>query len=153
MGASNSWMGKPRKTRTDEELRAASLHLAYEWDALTAALGGILKVNDATASDLNTLTERLHLLTVWSAIYESFALHARSLMHFAYPDSPIFPEDVLALDYISEWETVRPPIARHLTHATAWQRRQRSRSQAVGPPISRQGRRAGRGMWGPSCLQ
>jgi hypothetical protein len=86
-----------RETRTDEELRGASEHLAYEIEmffAMARALGsGALGVGPLA-----------------NAALESFTIHARTLLHFFYADKPQ-PDDVIAQDYFSdpqEWQEKRP---------------------------------------------
>ena len=104
-------MADKRPTRANEELVEASRHLNYEFHTFTVALRGVIVMQQP--SSIETLT----LLTqAGAALFESFAIHARSLMHFAYPAYPIYPNDILAEDYIPEWETVRPPMAPALSN-------------------------------------
>ena len=100
-----------RLVRTNDELREASRHLSYEFHTFTVALRGVVVMQNP--SSIETLT----LLTqAGTALFESLAIHARSLVHFAYPESPVYPNDILAEDYIPEWETVRPPMAPALSN-------------------------------------
>jgi hypothetical protein len=91
--------------RSTDELRAAAKHLAYEWQALTAAIVGILR-SRRTPPDLASVTL---LTSAGTALIESAAIHTRSLLHFAYPTGAIHLDDVLAEDFVAAWPTIRPP--------------------------------------------
>jgi hypothetical protein len=49
------------------------------------------------------------LLTVRQALIDSMAIHARTLIHFAYPDGQVHADDVLAEDFVPNWNDKRPP--------------------------------------------
>jgi hypothetical protein len=107
---------KPRPQRTLEELRSASDHVAYEWDMLTAAVQGVARVlkiyQQLQVSPASTTLTDLAIFLIpatSTALVESAALHLRALTHFAYPErGPCHPDDVLAEDFLPNWEDVRP---------------------------------------------
>ena len=74
-----------RKRRSAEELQRASDHLWYEvWMLNVCAkrlIGGV------------------HDQGIKNAVIESFAIHARALIHFLDPKPRIYPKDVLAEDF------------------------------------------------------
>jgi hypothetical protein len=87
----------PKKvTRSDVELQKASKHLWYEWTMLVelAKLLRSDKLPDVTGN----------------AYLESFAIHARALHDFLYPDAASVSTDVLARDYLmsDDWGGKRP---------------------------------------------
>ena len=49
---------------------------------------------------------------------EGFGLHLRNLIEFFYPSSP-HADDVLAVDYVANWDTKRPAITPLLESARA----------------------------------
>ena len=103
---------KPRHPRTTDELRAASRHLAYEFDAWSAATWGVAQIaQQAAPTDFSAVLDRARLSMVGTALFQSFAIHARSLMHFGYPGAPVYPTDILAEDFVPNWGSVRPPMA------------------------------------------
>src|SRR2546422_754426 len=113
MGAA---MGRPqrgtegrgvRKPRTDDELREfGKQHLAYEVEQLF--LKGLdLVTQYEPPGTVRELTRR-------NALIESFAIHARTLTNFFYPQK-IGDEDVICGDYIVDqmaWRKARPKIPR-----------------------------------------
>ncbi len=91
----------PRTKRSEDELRAASEHLFYEWWMLQFTADQLLSGNHRDARLLNALLEAL-------------VIHYRSLLDFFYPGEHPRPDDMIAHDYFDEpkqWEQVRlePP--------------------------------------------
>lgn len=89
---------KPRKPRTETDLRDASSHLTYEIDMLW----GSARVH-ANGSGLLSAE-------IKNALVESFAVHLRNLLDFLYLENPR-PDDVIAEDFFDTpeiWVTNRP---------------------------------------------
>ena len=89
---------KPRKQRTNDELRKVTNRLFYEWKMLTFCVEELLKGPSQMFEN---------------AFIESGAIHARNLVKFFYPfekkDSPLQSSDVIADDffqsqYLNEWK-------------------------------------------------
>ena len=80
-----------RKQRTEEELKAALKHLIYEIEMLK----GTMKHLEA---------EKDNKGVIYYALIESFAVHARALMHFLYPAGQIKEGDVIAKDFFRSTE-------------------------------------------------
>jgi hypothetical protein len=97
-----------RQRRSDLELIAASQHLLYE-----------IQMMRATAVALTSgLFPPGH---VQYALLESFVIHARSLLHFLYPEREQ-SSDVLAEDYFDDalaWPTVRGELPEVLAKVRA----------------------------------
>jgi hypothetical protein len=101
-----------RKPRTDAELRAFGKdHIAYEVEQLF--LQGVdLLTQYAPPQTVRDRTRR-------NALVESFAIHARTLTDFFYPQS-VGDDDVIADDYMDKgmaWRRARPKIPRSLRTA------------------------------------
>jgi hypothetical protein len=82
-----------RQVRTDEDLRRLSEHLLYEVEMLNAAMthqDRLLK--HKSSRKRNTLLYALH---------DSWAIHARNILAFFYPDRPQ-PDDAVASDYFHD---------------------------------------------------
>lgn len=97
-------MPQPRPKRTLEELHGVWGHLAYEIQMLNET-GRVLSTFKA---DETNDRERV----IQNALIESFALHARSVLAFLYPENPR-SDDVVADDFFgdpSEWRKKRPPM-------------------------------------------
>lgn len=89
--------------RTSDELSADSQHVLYEarqLDDVVRALAG---------SELTPPEQGEQPVWASNALLENVGLHARALILFLY-DKPkkSYPDDVLALDYVCEWPSVRP---------------------------------------------
>jgi hypothetical protein len=95
-----------RQKRLAEELIAASRHLDYE-----------LRMLEETALKLSTRGCGDHVTT--NAILESFAMHARSIIWFLYPQKQRYPTDVLAEDYVPTWPQIRPRMPKTLVPLAA----------------------------------
>lgn len=107
-----------RKTRTDDELRAALKHLNYEINMLQDTIKFLGKENIPTPVEY--------------ALLESFAIHARVLIHFLYPSGKIDKDDVLAWDFFQrmggkpqDWpdepvsfKTARTRVNKEIAHLT-----------------------------------
>ena len=78
------------------DLVAESEHLAYE---IAMLLGTAEELQTAPESDITK-----------NALLESFAIHARSLFAF-YFGGRRYCSDVIAQDYVDDWNTVRPGIS------------------------------------------
>ncbi|MBW1996727.1 MAG: hypothetical protein JRJ29_02045 [Deltaproteobacteria bacterium] len=93
-----------RKKRTDDELRAASDHLWYE----------IWMLNSCTQLLASGINDRV----IKNALIESFAIHARQLLHFLYPDRyKVKEDDLVAYDFFpteDEWKNNRIDIWKNL---------------------------------------
>jgi hypothetical protein len=93
-----------RKRRSDEILRAASDHLYYEYwmfRSLTDALAG----GTTPPGWLR------------NALVESWVIHLRAQLDFAYPPKSVNPEDVVAADFFDnsdEWDATRPVLSKTL---------------------------------------
>jgi hypothetical protein len=85
----------PRKRPSDEELRALSEHVSYEWGMLLGTAGKILL----------TPTEDM---VEHNGRVESFLLHMRQIYEFFYRDEPSRDTDAVATDYVKEWSAHRP---------------------------------------------
>jgi hypothetical protein len=96
---------KKREPRSREELRAAMAHISYEWQAFNSAGSALEKAARASAAPVNMM--HVQLAMVRAALVDSLAIHARSLLHFVYPRGEQ-PDDILAQDFIPEWETLCP---------------------------------------------
>ncbi len=95
----------PRPQRSIDELRAGKAHLAHEFHAFSAAIAGIVSAHKQPP-DLTSIT----LYAVGGkALFDSMAIHARSLIHFAYPEGQVHTDDILAEDYVPDWKGKRPP--------------------------------------------
>jgi hypothetical protein len=103
-------------SRSLEELRAAKAHIVFESQCFMGALGGLLEANKQPPDIGMTLA----VLRFRQALVDSMVIHARALIHFAYPEAPIFPDDILAQDFIPDWDNKRPawPVA-----LDSWRRR------------------------------
>lgn len=89
-------MPQPRVRRTAEELREVWYHLTYEIQMLNGT-GQVLSTFRANPSE-----DRDRIIQ--NALIESFAVHARSLMAFLYPENPR-PDDVVADDFFGDPRT------------------------------------------------
>lgn len=98
-------MPPQRPKRSAEELRSVWKHLLYEIQMLNET-GKILSTFNADpANDRDRIIQ--------NALIESFALHARSLTAFLYPENPK-ADDVIADDFLddySAWQRRRPPMS------------------------------------------
>jgi hypothetical protein len=94
-----------RLPRSIDELRAGKAHLAHEFHTFTAALAGIINAQKQPP-DLPSLTLWTH---AGKALVDSMAIHARSLIHFAYPEGQVHADDILAEDYVPDWDAKCPP--------------------------------------------
>jgi hypothetical protein len=98
-------MPSQRPKRSTEELRSIWSHLLYEIEMLNET-GKILSTFKA---DPDVDRDRI----IQNCLIESFALHARSLTAFLYPENPK-ADDVVADDFLddhSAWLEKRPPIS------------------------------------------
>jgi hypothetical protein len=93
-----------RRRRSMDELRAGKAHLAHEFHAFSAAIVGIINAHKQPP-DLPSITLWMH---AGKALVDSMAIHARSLIHFAYPVGQ-HADDILAEDYVSDWKAKCPP--------------------------------------------
>src|SRR5947209_9476026 len=86
-------------SKTPADLIAASEPLGYEIDMLFGTAEG--------------LTSRLFGPgVIQNALIESFAMHARALLAFLYPEKKMRKEgDITANDYITDWPGKRPAEA------------------------------------------
>ena len=97
-------MGRSRRGRTAKELRAVWHHLVYEIQMLNANA----QVLSTFRADPSEDKDRI----IQNALIESFAVHARSLLEFLFPETPR-PDDVVADDFFddpSDWHKRRPPM-------------------------------------------
>ncbi len=112
---------KQRTPRTDAECLAMADHLAYEVEML--AMAGI-EASWPVVDDEGKLRRNLGI--------ESFALHARALLHVFCPEGRIADDDVLATDFRpdpSKWpqspgsalDTLRQRTGKQIAHLT-WER-------------------------------
>ncbi len=88
-----------RRTRTPEERNAVLAHLRYELGMLSMAANALH-------------CGALHGSAVENALIESFALHARNLIDFFWPDGAK-TDHVLATDFFDDksvWEDRRSPL-------------------------------------------
>jgi hypothetical protein len=97
------------RNRTLQDLRADSKHVLYEARQLNdvvRALAGSSLVPPERGEPPTWLV---------NALLENVGLHARALILFLY-DQPReqYPDDVLAIDYIPEWPSIRPPESEFL---------------------------------------
>lgn len=92
---------KPRRNRSDEELRKASDFLKYEiW--MFRSLAEMMASGLPVESDKDKL--------VFNAILDSFLIRTRALLSFFYAHDP-YENDAIAEDYFSsseEWLKIRP---------------------------------------------
>lgn len=95
---------KPRPKRSLEDLREAKAHVNFELSGFMSAIIGIAN-SMKQPPDFMTVP----LSTVRQALIDSMTIHARSLIHFAYPDGQVHTDDVLAEDFIPDWSSKRPP--------------------------------------------
>jgi hypothetical protein len=95
---------QPRAARSFDDLRAAKAHIVFESQCFMGALGGLLDANKQPPDIGVTLA----VLRFRQALVDSMVIHARALIHFAYPETPIFPDDILAKDFIPDWDSKRP---------------------------------------------
>lgn len=121
-----------RPRRSDEELRAASKHLVFEFGMLQQTCESA-RVEDVRARK--------------NAFLESFAIHARNLLDFFYsPDGPRKypqPDDVIAEDFFdvaSDWHNERPTksdilasLHRRVNKEVAHLTYERLKNMTVGP--------------------
>lgn len=94
---------KPRPKRSLKELREAKAHVSFELSGFMSAIIGIAN-GLKQPPDFMTVP----LLTVRQALIDSMAIHARTLIHFAYPDGQVHTDDVLAEDFLPDWDAKRP---------------------------------------------
>ena len=88
-----------RPKRDDAELERIASDIAYE---VSMMLGALAAFSGQQVSE-----------HVWKNLaMEGFLLHLRNLRDFFYSTSESSkPDDVLAEDYVSSWDTDRPPLA------------------------------------------
>lgn len=89
-----------RRKRTDEERRTVLSHLEYEARMLIATAQGLASGVAAGSA-------------IGNALVESFALHARNLIDFLWPEGAK-TDHVMAEDYFedpSTWKKLRPPLS------------------------------------------
>ncbi len=87
-----------RRSRNEDELRAASDHLHYEIQMLRGTMTLLA-------------TQALGESVLSNALIESFTIHARALIHFLYPSGQVVDSDVLAEDFFDNserWLATRP---------------------------------------------
>lgn len=90
-----------RARQTEATLKAASDHLYYEYwmfNSLTQALA-------------SGIAQQGWLL---NSLLESWVVHLRALLDFAYPAQSAKPDDIVAVDFFddpSNWEAVRPAMS------------------------------------------
>jgi hypothetical protein len=87
--------------RTKNELIADSPHVLYEAQQLDNVVKGLIGID----TDPNAKVPQWMV----NAFLEDVGLHARTLILFLY-DKPRdrFPDEVLAVDYVPEWASIRP---------------------------------------------
>ncbi|KAA3644843.1 MAG: hypothetical protein DWQ07_15685 [Chloroflexi bacterium] len=98
-----------RKVLTRNELAIfADVHVAYEIHQLwhSANLLGILSGECKEGED------RLNVRMLCNSMLDSFGVHARALYYFFYVKPRL--EDVVASDYVSDWEAMRPKAGKEL---------------------------------------
>lgn len=111
----------PRDSRSPEELKKASNHLAYELNMLFFLRP---ELSEAMRGGVRSITDTY----LTNAILESFLVHVRNIIDFFYNLSPR-GDDVIAGDFISNWRELSPPITallsetkersnKHLVHLT-----------------------------------
>jgi hypothetical protein len=72
---------KPHRTkRSLDDLRAAKDHVLYDWNALFSAMQGIADLYKQPPD----VSQTLPLLMKRTALVDSMAIRARSIIHFAY---------------------------------------------------------------------
>ncbi len=94
---------RPRRNLT--ELKAAKAHVLFEVQALLSAITGLARPQHQQVPNLLMVA----LLSVRQALIDSMAIHARGFFHFAYPVGRVHPDDILAVDFIDDWDVRRPP--------------------------------------------
>lgn len=90
--------------RSDEDLRVAAKHVGYEMRMLFNASIALQMLR----FDLSRVAD----LTIQNALVESFAVHARAVLHFFYPVNP-HKDDVIAEHFFTDqslWVKHRPPL-------------------------------------------
>lgn len=110
-----------RDNHSQADLKKASFHLDHELNMLFVSKVELSK----TKKNSPDAIRNAYLV---NAMLETFLIHARNLIDFFYNDSPR-KDDVVAKDFVSDWETLRPTFTvllvetrdnanKHLTHLT-----------------------------------
>jgi hypothetical protein len=89
-------------TRTSEELHAVSLDVLYDVQLMFRASD---RLGQSTIDPEFALPWEIEM-----ALLESFAVHARCLIHFLWRDGSRHPEDAFARDFFraNDWQRIRP---------------------------------------------
>jgi hypothetical protein len=80
-----------RTKRSDEDLRKASLALAYEVEVLSFATNTLVKLADERHWIQNPLLE-------------AFLVHTRNILDFLYPGTNLRDDDIIANDFFNKWD-------------------------------------------------